>query len=637
MAVDLRKLIDVRIDGQAATLATHDAILGGSNVVQQNFQCTSYSASNLDFVIQTPGLGVYMSRRVNIHVTIPVKFTVTQPAKTAGGTNGDGWTGVWGSNMGTCAFPFNSMLQSATVQISTSNFTTQSGQIMPFVKRMMQTEAVRQKLSEVPTRMSPAAVLVDGNQMSMSRGIFQCIDSAGAAYESAGVGSVSWRWANPATGDILANQWGVAAPNAGAAANPAEFAGYLTIEEPLLIQPFTYDDEVPAFINTNLINIRLNLQSLDLAKIIRFASSATAVPGTGAADDTSVSISQITLWAEQQKKLANARLWCSFITPPPTSKPPEVAIYPTQQLNPLATPTNSEFPPVNFGDSEGALTVKEIESQVITLNSAPDMLAIYAVPKLPASNDLRTTKTDGVPGLCCEDLMLCFNKIEILWNNNPSLLRTFTREELWRRTRQNGLPVSWAEFSGAIAVQQETPPYAAGTALAPTYNGTAYAPFGASKQYTYLSSSGSPVLLALNKDIPVEAGVAAGVAGVYTVKIKAEVINQLPKQFDQVTLYVVPISTQYLKLNVGATSDVNTTVATEGQVYACPVSGQVQDKKVLLHEGTNGLVGGPMAASARASDQIAKVIDMVGRKGDATIAGSGASDYVGAKRPYMAM
>jgi hypothetical protein len=610
MSIELKKLVDVRIDGGAATSVIHDAVLGGSNVVRAEFQATSSTASNIDFVIQTPGLGVFMSRRVNVRTTIPMKFTV----KTGAIVPAAGVSLVWGQNFGVGAFPLNTLITSATVQISTSNFNTQVQQTLPLIKRLMQRPDIREKLSDVPTELGVCAALFPAEYNVNSPFADRSSSYSGAMGNCA---MPQWQFTK-VDGVAHGDPNSVLIPSAN---QTVQIEGILSVDEPLLIQPFTFDDEVPAFINTNLINVRLNLSGVaaNLARIFKFSLHPSSV----VANRTVISNMQ---WNTDQSVSPSPYIYTTFITPPVSAKPPEKAIYPTQFFNPLGT-VGGAIAPADF--KSRSLNAVEIDSQVITLNTAPDMLAIYAVPDFQGMGMDGTTGagTAGVyDGACFDDMLLCIDKLQITWNNNPSLLATFNSRELWRRTKQNGLDTPYPVYSGAVI----------GTASDWTAETGRVAPV-ASMTGTYASSGGC-ILLALNKDIPVEAGVAAGVAGVYTLKVRANVYNQLGVAVPKFTLYVVPITSQYLVLNVGATSDLINTVATESVVYSTPVTGDVQDKRTLVDD-RGGLPGGFMAASGRGSLNVPKLIDMTAKGPQmASVTGAGAGSYVsGAKRAYGAM
>ena len=179
------------------------------------------------------------------------------------------------------------------------------------------------------------------------------------------------------------------------------------------------------------------------------------------------------------------------------------------------------------------------------------MIAIYAVPdfsSLTSATQDGLAGAGGSAGALMEDLMLSIESLQIQWNNNPSLLATFNKQDLYRRTRENGLDLPWYMFNGNVSDVDATATAVQARTL-----------FDVPKRRATI---GAPVLLALNKDIPVEPGVGAGVAGVYTLSVKATFKNQFPFTFSAFTFFVVPINSQYLVLNSGATSDVISTIAT---------------------------------------------------------------------------
>lgn len=589
--IEVKKLVDVRVDGSAAVSAVHDTILGPANLVQQSFTTNSSSSSNLDFVIQTPGLGVYTSRKVWVQVDYPMVMTVTS-APSIGPTSL-----VWGTHFGPCALPLNSLITSATVQISTSNFTTQVQQSLPYIKRRLQAKDARAELADIPCLMGETVNIVSPLDAPTTTQMF------GPVYDGEKVHNASyaqWFWTDQ-NGNIAASQ---AAPVLTRGTISSNLYGILRIYEPLFIQPFEWDDDKPCFTNTNLINIRLNLSQPTAAeaRILRFVAD-TVVGDTGAFVVNSLGFN-----SSASTLLQNAQVRATFYTPPAGSEPPSKAIFPTMFINPLATPCNATTFPARDPTVSPQIQPQTVYSQVITLNTAPDMLAIYFVPFLSAYTDVDNSGA-GVAGIKNEDFVFPIQSLEVSWNNNPSLLATFDQRELWRRTYANGLKLPYHVFSGIGQDSRGSGGFADGT----------------------IATVGSPVLLALNKDIPVELGVAAGVAGVYTLKIKANVYNQTSVAVTGGTFYVVPITSQYLSLITGATSDVVQTVTTEKVVLQQPVSGTIQDKEFI---GAGMHVGGAISASSRSSTGVHRMLDMVHRGGALTSGGAGAAALVGAKRPH---
>lgn len=613
MAVELKKLSDRRIDNTASLRAVHDVVKGGANIVDQSFQSISNSASNIDFTVQTPGLGVYMSRRVYVQTSIPVqfKFTVRQYETTAN----FGFFGV-GSGIGVCAFPLNSLISTATVQINTSSFTTQIQQNLPVWKRLMQDSKSVMSNSDIPVCLNKTAYHYSTDQGSiyssyqpqpvtealttrvgeptnMGSQVTLTLDSM-----TSSVGGGAVPTANTANrvcynptlkAFYIGGSTAVLKDGALANADTITVQATLTVYEPLLAQPFSYDDDVPAFVNTNLLSIRLNLTSPGdrQARIIRLSKKVSALASDLTYNGFGVNKSTI---------------WCQFITPPATDQVPTKCIYPTEFYNPLVSTQASQT--ILAG---GTL---DYTSNVITLNVAPDAIAVFAQVTADAA-------TPSLPAdLGAEDICLPIQRLEFNWNNNPALLTTLTDRDLWRRTTQNGIDMPWSVFNGSVYDKTAT-----------TVQNNALVLSDSSSRPTI----GSPVLLSLNRDVPVEPGVAAGTAGVYTMTVKVTVKNPFSFSISGVNLVVVPINSQYLVLNAGATSDVINTVATEAVVAATPVSGDVQSKEMF--GGSSGRVH---LASHRKAYGLGPLMDMVARAAG-PVAASAPAQYLASKRPHYMM
>lgn len=590
MSIDLKKLVDSRIDPTGSVRAIHDVVKGGANIVNQPFKSVSNSNSNLDFVIQTPGLGVYTDRRVNVKVTIPLKFTVENQTPAAPDPQAKTYTLRWGQNLGCTAFPFNSLISSATVQINTSSFNTQVQQTLPLIKRLSQTDSAQEALNDCASSLGQTAIIYqpgDGGGLAGS-GFLQSSVSSNQFdfYKGGNPSGVRWQFVTTTAGTITANadQQELVLPPA----TTAEITATMEVYEPLLCQPFLIDDEESAFINTNLISVRLNLTAPThpLARILKFAYLSDFFEVRNLIIDGTIGPSEI---------------FCQFITPPATDQIPTKCIYPTTFYNPLVTSYSTTA--INAGVTDPAYR----SSNVITLNTAPDAIAIYAIPNMPTSADGSGT-TGNYAGGMLEDVCLSIDKVDVTWNNNPSLLVTLEKQELWRRSLQNGLCVPWYVFRGRQSDSVAFPHDAA------SYDNP-----------NRRAMIGSPLLLALNKDIPVEPGVGAGVAGVYTLVVKVALTNQLPFNISGFSLYVVPINSQYLVLNSGATSDVINTVATEAVVAATQQSGVFQAKEVT---GSGRGYDSLATASKRAHAPLARALEMLAKSTPADVA-TAASTYLG--------
>lgn len=586
MAVQLKKLVDSRIDAGASLSTFHDVIKGGANMSSQEFKAIAASTSNVDWTIQTPGLGVYMSRRVNFVGKFEIAVPIAARPDTAGVTNSR-WM-QWGRDFGMCSFPFNSLITNGTVQINTSNFNTVVQQSLPLWKRLLLDESVRTSLSEVPTGLTHSAVNYQHNLHSeLPQDTHSAITCDGDYPTNTSTYSVSLSQIGTSL-EIDASGTAFRQKNLSPAGT---LIVKIDVVEPLLLQPFVTDEEEAAFINVNLMTVRINLSTPDdfSSRILRFA----AANGAATTDNWIPVIGSggVKWHSTQQENFLAAMLRCQFITPPPTDQIPTKTIYPTVYYNPLTTGNTTRE--IGVG-----VTAQTLSSNVITVNTAPDMLAVWVVPRfesgldgdgsLYAKNNNRSVNNPGAqdgtnivatstwlanyPGGGLSDPLLTIKRLQIQWNNNPSLLATFDQLDLVRRSQQNGLDLPWYIYRGFTTDREQAGIVFRGVGATLIAADASYDPPGKR------STIGAPILLALNKDIPVEPGVGAGVAGVYTITVTVDVQNNLPFTSKGYSLVVCPINSQYLILNSGATSDVISTVATEQVVAAAPVSGEVQYK-----------------------------------------------------------
>ena len=202
-----------------------------------------------------------------------------------------------------------------------------------------------------------------------------------------------------------------------------------------------------------------------------------------------------------------------------------------------------------------------------------------------------TTTRDS--SLSYSDILANIVNVSVTWNNNAALMQSFLPSELIEITGSNGLPV--------------TPPIALGVANTPfkaTIAGNAVAAYTlpqdilAEKSYANarVSTIGTPLLLAINKDLPTEAGTAPGVSGVYTLQVS--ITTRLSEQAfllngtstNAFQFFVTPIQTQYLQLIRGGTSAVVSAVAAADKMLTAPFAPRrtLQGESAHAHKLTGG-------------------------------------------------
>lgn len=484
--------------------------------------------------------------------------------------------------------------------------------------------------------------------------------------------------------------------------------GTLTTMEPLLFPPFSISDNEVAFSNVQSANIRLTMLGPDdsNARIVRnieavgvrndipqtfvtptFASifgSATGVNNVTGLATCVPQIDSLNYWLSQPGTNGttitpfNIKLLTNFLSPSLLEPIPETLVYPFIQYTPLVSSnvsggSSGKLAPIsNIGAQASNLNSTtynsgQILSNVLTLNTCPDMLALYVVlnPKVnktsatvvggfttavtsitpgtaftvsaltgtivvgstftaggsnfyitaiasPTSINaslVGSTSTTAVtitagtfptaspvvfrnPTYSYSDVLAAITNVSITWNNNASLLQNFLPSELIEITASNGLPCSQTVAMGVANL-----PYKAKvldtTGLALGSTTSTYGSLINSQSAFNTGPTGTiglPLLLAINKDIPTEAGSAAGVSGVYTLQVQVTT-----RFFDQGALaantpqfFVTPIQTQYLQLIRGGTSAVVSAVAAADKMLAAPYA----PMRTLQAESPHPMAGG---------------------------------------------
>jgi len=780
----LRKVIDNKVDPTSASIAHHDFVVGSSATVWAPFQPTSSSSSTNEFTIQVPGQNSLWSRKVMMRTTTGLSWNVL----VSGSIQCTGNTTVvpngaiiylpyrYGVDFGCTAFPFNSLVQTCNSQINGSTINCQASQVMPVIRRIVNTnKELRQKLA-CPTGVVGTSNIghATGNPMD-EMSLFSPNDSCSGAPSNAHYSAFQFTNASgqpvftnynstcPSftgsvvpTGTVFYSPFASNNATATLAVVTSSFAsntvlsgnpqfnaltngstymlpivinstgsditvlqggilnfnvsvpvyGSLTTTEPLLFPPFTYNDEEVAFTNVQSANIRLTMLSPNdrMSRILRnieapgnrvdtvsCASYAAAAGIVGLGFCTP----QIQLSSFAYGNLPNSNgsggqtpfnitAYANFLSPSLLEPIPETLNYPFLQYYPLVT-TNGQLTPAPmnaltpYNMNRVDINSGVITSNVITLNTCPDMLALYVVmntdfstasaqiPSIsglnfsassPGINDgdratlvpvyvqspvlapigstvtsgttswtllgsgtsagglyfviLNTNKTTWVTAtyagaaftvtpptttrdasLSYSDILANIINVSVTWNNNAALMQSFLPSELIEITGANGLSVA--------------PPIAQGVAntlFKATTAGNQYASLtmpadilaekGAAN--ARVSTIGSPILLAINKDLPTEAGTAPGVSGVYTLQVT--ITTRLTEQAfllngtntNAFQFFVTPIQTQYLQLIRGGTSAVVSAVAAADKMLTAPFAPRrtLQGESAHAHKLTGG-------------------------------------------------
>jgi len=473
--------------------------------------------------------------------------------------------------------------------------------------------------------------------------------------------------------------------------NTVTVYGSLSTMEPLLFPPFTYSDNEVAFTNVQSANIRMtmlgpgdrmvrllrNIEAVGSRPDIPLSFSGTSTGALAQIYPSATTNNNLTGFSTLVPQIDNLQYWLgqpgtnsttsspfliqlytNFLSPSLLEPIPETLVYPFFQYTPLVT-TNQTLKPVPFNAitqqnfNSTAASSGILISNIITLNSCPDMLALYVVldPTVVTSTNNSASGTitfaaspgavtGGVAyasssnftasgtiviGSTCvvgnltlkitgivasgkgtptsitfdqsftptgyqiltilsagtlrnstysySDVLACITNVSITWNNNASLLQQFLPSELLEITASNGLPCTQTIGMGLANL-----PYKANVLNTNGYNILNSASTTGALLYSQNTNNttptgtiGSPILLTINKDLPTEAGTAAGVSGVYTLQVTVNtrfVDAGAAGAGNPIQFFVTPIQTQYLQLIRGGTSAVVSAVAAADKMLA---------------------------------------------------------------------
>ena len=491
----------VHLDARVSSMFTKEVhrgrLEGPRNVTVLEFPVT-VSGNDLSCTIISPSRETRMSRRVEIVGGIQTKFQM------AGGNSTV--QVCFPTHVSSAAMPFNSMLTSATVLINNSSLTTPMQTSVDL--SLAQLASVERRKGLGVALSAPARGATSNVEQTIVGGIFSTdLPEYDAPYSQCAPSAWSFTSGTYATGN---------------------FTGTLSVQEPLMIQPFTVYDEDDTFTNIDRIGLSLTVGNVTTPRFcpLRFAEY--------------VGTSQVTVSNFGVTDFSKLRVRCTFYTPFP--EPSVAGIYPYMKLRVHDLPVKATL--YARPSTPNLPYVLTATSGQIQFPICPDFVAIYAVPTYRST--AATTYNIAASALQQVPAMAPVSRVSIKWNNTASLLETATQQSLWKMSYANGVCVPWYVGQGGTA--------------------------GPTRQVA--ATVGAPLLLRVGTDIPVPTGVSAGSPGDFRLEVNVELAHFLKDQEDPVTgdisdgyrLVVVGITEAYLRLNPGSTSELLETVVPPAEV-----------------------------------------------------------------------
>lgn len=322
--------------------------------------------------------------------------------------NNSGATGpvAYPTNFTATALPFNTLVQSARVDIGGSSISTPTGELLPLTKAQLSSKELRRCLGaadSVPT--------ICANS-SQEAGI-PCNAFSGAPFD----------YDTPYS-HLTEGSWTGAAGTVG-----APISGTLNVCEPLLVSPFTAITEDDTLVNLDVVYVTLELADLSQVKScpLRFSQQVSG---------KDVAITGMQFAASPFS--ADFCLRATFLTDP-VPQPPLSSLHAYMQPQVFKGKDVPYDPSTPFSQ---VLTSEQLQMPV-----CPDFLAVFVVATRPAGG---TTPVYANSRLQQSLAFAPIRNLNLTWNNTPNLLNTVSQTELWRSSFENGVTVPWWIAAGCF-------------------------------------------------------------------------------------------------------------------------------------------------------------------------------------------
>lgn len=429
---------DDRLDCKSSL--SYEVYKSGMNVTQAVISATSANSSQHLFNVIVPSQNVVIDRNIRYEADINFEFTLTAAAAVPAID-----VPKWGKNIGTCAFPLNSLVTTMSAIINNNTVMMQSRELMPFLVKLFSREELNSYQETTPCMPDNVRKFADSSN-------FSCNVLAGLENMSLddlmprGAFKLNYFNNNATSGFNTDNtlKWQVVPQVAGV---PSTFRGSITVSEPLFLSPFLFNEFAKhrqGIYGINNLSLTMNIG--DTSKFIKssvcnFASANPPAPTPAVYNNV---ISNVTLSYDK----VNLRL--TYITPHPSEQLPARNIVPYYTLQRWSYPLGAVGAGVASTQNNTLITSTSSvgNSNVVNLNQIPDKFFIGVKP----SADWFSRK-----GIAYGDFFLPIKSISVSFNNSAGLLSSASQKQLWQMSVVNGLKQKWQEYYGSANFASNAP------------------------------------------------------------------------------------------------------------------------------------------------------------------------------------
>ena len=412
---------------------------GASQTTYQRFPSTSSSNSAVIFNIQVPSENVVIGRDILINTGI--SFTLNVGSATAPVAGVDKWEQVpvgesafsYGLTDALQAFPFNSLLTTATAQINNTTCSINLQDVLPSLLRMNDSRELYRFNSTCPSLPDQAygdfadAVLTNNNPLASYNTASYDIDQVP-------------RGAFPVVVDIdhyIAGVLTDSSPISTALSDTWIIKVQTVVSEPLFLSPFIFGNpefNCQGLLGINNMTFTLNVDATckrlfsSANKYIKSIALGTSTNPNGFQSTTAIGIST---------QPSAPALLLKFLSTQPSDLVQTKNIVPYMDYPRYLT--NSANSTTITAGGTATLTSSNLQ-----INQIPDLFLINV--RIPMSSQSYQNPSS----------FLTINNISINLNNQSGLLSSASQYDLWRLSIKNGSTQSWEEFSGQAFVNDNT-------------------------------------------------------------------------------------------------------------------------------------------------------------------------------------
>lgn len=520
---------------------------GALSITNSPFSAIGSSSSQMTFNVQAPSLNVYMDRKLEWTTGVRLQLSVVVspgigglPSATRPATGASTPVVVFGRDIALAPHPLHALVSTMTATINDAVVSQNTADVLYEVARLVDTTPSKLSRttpsyldkyvsynSAVGAINSPLASYFDATDYeNLPNGAFWNVKFQTPT--GADIPNSATTYSDGVGNDIACFNGIPCLSPAGTGATTGTAIGtypiflFFQATEKLFLSPFIWNevvgDEVGLF---GLNNLQLVFNFQQPSRLVRIAPLASGVANPR-------SIASTTFIGADP--FVSPKVNVLFLTPPLDINLPSRSVLPYMEF--------PRYVSTNLGTALSGSTLSVI-TNTITLPVIPDMLILYAKPAT-------YTADQG-------DYYLPIRSLSVNFDNYSGLLASHTTEQLYAISVKNGLRMDWNTWNGLGKVVNVLPTL------------TTIANFSASTPLV-----GGFLVLKMGEDIPLQAGLASGVVGNYTLQINATLFNQTTASVAP-QFYVIAVNSGFFETQAGS-SRIIRGVLTEQDVIQAPPS-----------------------------------------------------------------